>query len=150
MGDTNTQGRLLFELISRTDLFAVSLCQMSSGPSYTYFNSEHCTTVDNCFLDNHAAQCTTLDYHPLNLSNHLPISANLDLISLSQIRSTTPSKINWKKATLKGPIMTYQQRGSTESSHLPTHQCDSSPARPRNLIWCYSHPEGCTTHPSCV
>ena len=102
---------------------------MSSGPSYTYFNSEHRTTVDYCLLDSNAAhmlqECTTLDHHPLNLSDNLPISANLDLISLLQIRSTTPPKINWKKATLDSSIITYQQRVNTELSHFPTHQCDS-------------------------
>ena len=67
--------------------------------------------------------CTTLDHHP---SDHLPISANLDFISLLQIRSTTPPKINWKKATLDSSIITYQQHVSTELSHLPIHQCDSS------------------------
>lgn len=109
---------------------------MSSGPSYTYFNSEQCTTLDHCLLDSHA---THMLYHAgsasPNQSDHLPVSANLHLISLSQ------PTINWKKATLDGSIMTYQQCVST---HLPTHQCDSSlveRSRLRNSIWCYSHPE---------
>ena len=132
IGDMNTQGQLLFDLISRTELFVASLCHTSSGPSYTFFNGEHHTTVDYCLLDSHAAyvlqECTTLDHHPLNLSDHLPVAAHLDLTSLTQNKPTTPPKINWKRATLDGSITIYQQRVNTELSHFSTCCCDSSSA----------------------
>ena len=97
--DMNTQGQLLFNPISRTELFVASLCHTSSGPSYTFCNGKHHTTVDYCRLDSHAAyvlqECTTLDHHLLNLSDHLPVTAHLDLASLTQKKPTIPPKINW-------------------------------------------------------
>ncbi len=35
--DINPQGRLLMELLSRNDLFLVSLSQLATSPGYTFF-----------------------------------------------------------------------------------------------------------------
>ena len=68
IGEANPQGKLLLDLICRTNLFVASLCSISSGPSYTFFRGAQHTTVDYCLLDNHAAhilqECVTLDHHP--------------------------------------------------------------------------------------
>ena len=37
IGEANPQGKLLLDLICRTNLFVASLCSISSGPSYTFF-----------------------------------------------------------------------------------------------------------------
>ena len=131
MGEANLQGKLLLDLMCRTNLFAASLCSISSGPSYTYFSGAHHTTVDYCLLDNHDAHilqdCVTLDHHPLNLSDHLPVSTCLDLTSLVQNKPLRNPKINWKRANLDGSIARYQQH---VISDLLTHHnsCDLSMA----------------------
>ena len=122
-GITNTQGQLLFDLMCRTNMFAASLCHISSGPAYTYFSGDHHTTVDYCLLDNHAAhilqQCSTSAHHTLNFSDHLPISTELNLIPLSLPEPTNPPKTNWKRALREGSIVCYQQSVSSLLSCCP-------------------------------
>ena len=134
----NVHGQLLFDLVGHTDLFAASLCQISCGSSYSYFSGGHYTTVDYCLLDSHAAYvlqgCTTLDHHPLNLSDHLPISIHLDLSSLMQPPPVTTQNINWKRAKSDGSIALFQRSLNTT---LPSHFAS------RDLLWCCCHPAGC-------
>ena len=125
IGEANPQGKLLLDLICRTNLFVASLCSISSGPSYTFFGGAQHTTVDYCLLDNHAAhilqECVTLDHHPLNLSDHLPLSVCLDLTTLVQNKPPRSPKTNWKRAISDGSIEGYQQQVSTYFSNLLTH-----------------------------
>ena len=46
LGDINVQGQMLMDLICRTEMYAVSLSQIASVPSYTFFSGDHRTTVD--------------------------------------------------------------------------------------------------------
>ena len=121
VGDMNVHGQLLFDLMRHTDLFAASLCQISCSSSYTYFSGGHCTTVDYCLLDSHAAcvlqECTTLDHHPLNLSDHLPISIHLDLSSLMQPPPVTTQNINSKRAKSDGSVALFQRSLNTTLPH---------------------------------
>ena len=131
MGEANLQGKLLLDLMCRTNLFAASLCSISSGPSYTYFSGAHRTTVDYCLLDNHAAHilqgCVTLDHHPLNTSPYQLVSISPHSCKTNPLRNP---KINWKRANLDGSIARYQQHVSTYFSDLLTHHnsCDLSMA----------------------
>ena len=81
--------------------------------------------MDYCLLDNHAAhilqECVTLDHHPLNLSDHLPLSVCLDLTTLVQNKPPRSPKTNWKRAISDGSIEGYQQQVSTYFSNLLTH-----------------------------
>ena len=47
MGQPNQQGILLYQLITRCSLYAVSQASLSQGPFYTFQNSVSQTTVDN-------------------------------------------------------------------------------------------------------
>ena len=46
IGEPNQQGVLLHQLITRCNLYAVSLSSLSQGPQYTFQNSLSQTTVD--------------------------------------------------------------------------------------------------------
>ena len=97
---------------SKRHLLCASLCHLSCGPSFTYCSVGHHTAVNYCLLDCQAAhllqECKMLDHFPLNISDHLPVSLHLDLVSLTQSTLMTPPKINWKSAKLDGSI-TFQQ-----------------------------------------
>ena len=73
--NTNTQGRLLNDLIDRNSLFAVSCSNITTGPNYTYLSDQTATTVDyilvNTELVSYVNSCEILTPDPLNLSDHL-------------------------------------------------------------------------------
>ena len=74
------------------DLYPISQSHFTSGPNYTYHNGSHYTSVDYCLLDCWSAHmvrgCGTIDHHPLNLSDHLPVFARLDINHLTNSKAT--------------------------------------------------------------
>ena len=110
-GDGNVRGQLVMGLVERTEQYVVSLSQAASGPMYTYFQNDVHTTVDYCLLDYSAADmislCATLDHHPLNLSDHLPLHISLDFQPHSV---TIPDKgpcLNWGRVIREGSLNCY-------------------------------------------
>ena len=79
---TNPQGHLLLDMIDRTGHYAVSLSDLSRGPTHAFSSGGRNTTVDFCFIDFWAAhlvlECEVLSRHPLNLFDHLPLNVKLD------------------------------------------------------------------------
>ena len=77
---TNSQGRLLMDMINRTGHYAVSLSDLATGPTHTFSGGGRSTTVDFCFIDCWAAhlvlECEAQQRHPLNLSDHLALKVN--------------------------------------------------------------------------
>ena len=110
-GNSNPQGRLLSEFVYNNDLFFTSLGIVATGPLYTYFCETSQTTTDYAIVDAvHAplvSTCTTLDNHPLNSSDHLPISLTLSLPSSSNALPSVASRLNWKVAVNEGLIHSY-------------------------------------------
>ena len=95
-GSPNTQGILLHHLLDRCKLYAVSLCSLSEGPQYTFWNSKTQTTIDYTIASYDAAdyihRCFTHEFDPFNNSDHLPISTLL--------RIPTPISTSEEKGSL--------------------------------------------------
>ena len=106
VGEPNHQGILLYELLTRCNLYAVSLSALSKGPQYTFQNNVSQTTVDYILASHDTSdyihRCFTHCSDMLNASDHLPITAVLQLPH-AKIVSKVPhtQKIHWAKA-IKG------------------------------------------------
>ena len=94
-----------------------SLCSLSSGPSYTYFRGDIHTTTDYIISDARhahlAIRCETHDHHPLNFSDHLPLSLTLSLTPTANAApSTTRSqpRLHWRAASEEGSVEAYATR----------------------------------------
>ena len=102
-GQPNQQGILLHQLITRCNLYAVSLSSLSQGPAYTFQNSVFQTTVDYVLANHDATEyirhCYTHDSAPLNTSDHLPITAVLQFqhSTVNPQGQSTRKRINWSK-----------------------------------------------------
>ena len=111
----NKHGKSLLEFASRNELFISSLSSLSHGPCYTYFQGDTKTTTDYCIIDAVLATAITnsevLDHHPLNSSDHLPLSLSLT-ISSTEARSVAPlpARPNWNKALKDHSISFYQSK----------------------------------------
>ena len=113
-GNQNIHGRLLLEMVQNNDLFFPSLNSISSGPAYTFFRGETLSITDYIITDARHAhltiQCQTYDHHPLNFSDHLPLSLTLSIMSNSNSTlSTSRSKprLNWHAASADGSAEAY-------------------------------------------
>ena len=94
--------------------FIPSLNSISSGPAYTFFRGETLSITDYIITDARHAhltiQCQTYDHHPLNFSDHLPLSLTLSIMSNSNSTlSTSRSKprLNWHAASADGSAEAY-------------------------------------------
>ena len=100
----NTQGILLNELIDRCSLNIVSLSDVATGPSYTYFSGSVRTTVDYVLLNLSASSkllaCTILDEVDLNTSDHLPLSVLLSgsVTKKGRVSDAKMPRIDWYEA----------------------------------------------------
>ena len=81
VGETNVQGVLLNDMLSRCHLNTVSLGSVVSGPCYTYISGDKRTTVDYILADEEATSmvscCQTCLMEDLNTSDHLPLVAEV-------------------------------------------------------------------------
>ena len=81
----NQQGKLSSYIIQNHSLFVASTSSFSNGPNYTFFFGANRTTVDYIITDASLAstmcECRVHSHHPLNLSDHLPITISLQLTS---------------------------------------------------------------------
>ena len=81
VGDPNSQGLLLLEMIHNNNLYVPTLSCLSAGPQYTFFRGNTTTTTDYIIVDAHLSnmilKSRTFDVHPLNFSDHLPVAIHL-------------------------------------------------------------------------
>ena len=110
-GDTNNQGSLLLEMISNNDLYVSSLSCISTGPLYTFFRENTMTTTDYIIVDalhsSMVSECSTLELHPLNSSDHLPLSIHLSVPTICSCSTPSPARLNWKDTCEDGSIAAY-------------------------------------------
>ena len=112
-GDKNAQGILLQELINRASLYPISVSSLATGPLHTYSHAGNFTTVDYYLIDHVLVYATNFcnihEQHPLNLSDHLPISISLNLqMGISCEPAYIQPRPNWRKAASDGSIKVYQ------------------------------------------
>ena len=102
------------ELIQNNDLFITSLSDISSGSSYTYFRGDTHTTTDYIIMNASYAYlvmtCKIHDHHPLNFSDHLPLSVTLKTIptkSATSRNAQSRPRLNWQAASVDGSLQVY-------------------------------------------
>ena len=110
-GDPNVQGVLLQEFMERSNLSAVSLGCIASGPVYTYCSGDVHTTVDYVLADVEAtslmSSCHTHPMTDLNTSDHLPQSVTFMYDACAQDAETVTDglpRIDWDQARKTGMI----------------------------------------------
>ena len=83
----------LADLLDTHSLYIVSQSSLHQGPNYTFFRDSHFSTLDYIVASSSIASttlsCFTHPYHPLNLSDHLPLSISLDMVCPSVIPSVS-------------------------------------------------------------
>ena len=113
----NQQGKLLSDIIQNHSLFVASTSSLSNGPNYTFFSGANRTTVDYIITDASLAstmcECRVHSHHPLNLSDHLPITISLLISSFLEFPSPTCTEINWAKSINSVGIQAYVQEISS-------------------------------------
>ena len=109
----NSRGLQWKELIDHHSLHVPSLCHFAQGPVHTYHCSSVSTTVDyvlgNLPLSTGLLACETLEDHPLNTSDHLPIVTKLDfkpLLSSTKVSNCCPP-LDWTRSLSDGSADTY-------------------------------------------
>ena len=108
----SSRSRLLNDLVDSHSLYVVSQSSQFSGPKYTFFKNSCYSTIDyiitNSSIAGNVLSCFTHPHHPLNLSDHLPISISLSLTCPSTVAATPPfQRINWAYAIETNKIPVY-------------------------------------------
>ena len=112
---TNPQGLMVGDLLMGCDLYAASLSGCASGPNYTFHSGGNFSTVDYIFTDVEASsgieKCWTHEEHPLNLSDHLPVTVILSGGGAMQQTQDSDHgiKIDWTKADMNGVCSMFQE-----------------------------------------
>ena len=104
----------LVDLLDTHSLYIVSQSSLHQGPNYTFFRDSHFSTLDYIVASSSIASttlsCFTHLYHPLNLSDHLPLSISLDMVCPSVIPSVSSRHhVNWAQAVESDKISLYEQ-----------------------------------------
>ena len=104
----------LADLLDTHSLYIISQSSLHQGPNYTFFRDSHFSTLDyivaSSFIASTTLSCFTHPYHPLNLSDHLPLSISLDMVCPSVIPSVSSRHhVNWAQAVESDKISLYEQ-----------------------------------------
>ena len=120
----NYRNDLFDDFISAHDLCVISQSRLCQGPNYTYFSTNCSSTLDYIICDisltDNLINCFTHTTHPLNLSDHFPISLTIDLPSTASTSSQPelPQRTNWHNAVNSGVISQYQDAVSLATRPL--------------------------------
>ena len=93
-------------MLRRCDLYAASLAEYATGPSYTYKSGVTTSTIDYIFMDvgaaSHLAGCATLSWDNLNTLDHLPQLASLKILAGRRGEIEAGDRVNWDKVASLG------------------------------------------------
>ena len=126
-GDPNLQGILLYDIMNRHSLCAISQCDWATGPPYTYISGNSMTTVDYIIATMDAtsmvSSCKTLPMADLNTSDHLPLIAELAIECLVETQSGGDLTLcfDWDQAIKSGEINEYHRSVTQQLSELISH-----------------------------
>lgn len=115
-GNPNIQGILLADIMDRHTC-AVSQCEWATGPLHTYASGNSMTTVDYIIASLNAtsiiSSCVTLPMTDLNLSDHLPLVAELTIQYPVRTKPNTVNNscpwLDWEQANRSGEIYEYRR-----------------------------------------
>ena len=96
---------------SRTQSFAsfiTGVLKQFDGQRGKYFEQD----IHNIHLASLITNSRVLKHDPLNRSDHLPLSTTFSLsyVSTNSNNSTSHPKVNWRRATKDGSLLTYQAK----------------------------------------
>ena len=119
----NPQGNLIFDLIDRNHLYPVPCADTNKDIDYTFFSGCNKSKIDYIFIDATMASgvisSQILDHHPLNFSDHLPVSLILKTSEvMSRAKPSASPKINWSLAMSSGSIDLYAERVQSQLTPL--------------------------------
>ena len=126
---TNSRGNKWIKMMDEHSLINVSLCSIASGPTYTYTSGNNTTTIDYIISNSDAfrgiASCSILEEHPLNTSDHLPITCSLNL---SHIRTpsapiSSSSNLDWSTAVKECIVPLYSKASDDAVGSRYTLNC---------------------------
>lgn len=129
-GSPNQRGFALKEFIDRNKLFVASHSSLSSGPSFTYHSGRYYSTIDYIIVNGPCsgllASCKGLPDHPLNVSDHVPLTLSLKAVTEEANTQTTPTKrIHWEKAVNTGAVLDFAKCvDECTRKHLNAHLGD--------------------------
>ena len=112
LAEPNHRGMQWKDLIDSHSLYVPSLSHLATGPVNTYSSGSNSTTPDyiigNFTTSTVMVACRVEEEHPLNTSNHLPISSKSSLSMLTTV-STAPNHIalDWTSAIRDNCISQY-------------------------------------------
>ena len=103
------------KLLDNHSLYVPSLSEVVTGPTHTYSSGPFSTTLDyiigNFTTSIVIGSCSVEEEHPLNTSDHLPITSKLNLSMLTTASSTSNhTTLDWTAAVRDGCSSRYASR----------------------------------------
>ena len=101
-------------MIEDNTLINVSLTSLATGPCHTFSSGKNFTTVDY-IVSNHDAlrgllSCSTIDEHPLNTSDHLPVACCLNLHVRDPPKPAfSVDNLDWNQAVKEDKVQAYAE-----------------------------------------
>ena len=129
-GPPNQRGFALKDFIDRNELFVASHCSLSHGPSYTYHSGRYFSTIDYIIVNGPCSSlltsCQAITDHPLNISDHIPLSLSLNVVLAEDESVSTPvQRVHWEKAVSSDAVRSFAKRVDDNiQNYLNTHLDD--------------------------
>ena len=102
---------LVPQILDRNKLFVASHSNISSGPSYTFHSGGYSSTIDYILVNGPCcgllASCKGLPDHPLNVSDHVPLTISLNATASETTTQSVPKRIHWERAVSTGAIVNF-------------------------------------------
>ena len=99
------RGLLLLDFINRHDLCVANMLDLTTGSVHTHEGPNSYSTLDYILIPNvirrYISKCYVEDNHPLNSSDHSPVSAKCVIHGLAHTKSSdhVSDRIRWDKLT---------------------------------------------------
>ena len=113
--EPNHRGMQWKNLLDNHSLYVPSLSEVATGPTHTYSSGPFSTTLDyiigNFTTSTVIGSCSVEEEHPLNTSDHLPVTSKLNLSMLTTASSTSNhATLDWTAAVRDGCSSWYASR----------------------------------------
>ena len=115
------RGLLLLDFIKRHDLSVANMLDLATGPVHTHEGPNSYSTLDYILIPivimRHISKCHVEDNHPLNTSDHSPVSVECIINGLTHTRCVdhVSDRIRWDRLT---PLDIGERYSDMISSHL--------------------------------
>ena len=112
LAEPNHRGMQWKNILDSHSLYVPSLSQLATGPVHTFSSGSNSTTLDyiigNFITSTVMVSCKVGEEHPLNTSDHLPITSKLNLSLLTTVSPSSENVVlDWTSAIKEGCISNY-------------------------------------------